>query len=53
MFVFTLDEELNVAEDVTDVGSLMIIEDKLEDKYPEEDNLDGDRETDLSLDLSL
>ena len=44
----TFDGESN--EEDAELGSLAIIDDELEDKWPEYENLEGEREADLPLD---
>ena len=44
----TFDGESN--EEDAELGSLAIIDDELEDKQPEYENLEGEREADLPLD---
>ena len=46
----TFDGERNDKEEDAELGSLTIIDDKLEDKKPDDENLESEREADLPLD---
>ena len=46
----TFDGESNSEEDDAELGSLTIIDEKLDDKQPDDENLEGEREADLPLD---
>ena len=46
----TFDGERNDKEEDAELGSLTIIDDKLEDKQPDDENLEGEIEADFPLD---
>ena len=46
----TFDGERNDKEEDAELGSLTIIDEKLDDKQPDDENLEGEREADLPLD---
>ena len=46
----TFDGERNDKEEDAELGSLTIIDDKIEDKKPDDENLESEREADLPFD---